>query len=27
MLGTRCAIYNGTYEKIFEKYKNAQIPL
>jgi hypothetical protein len=26
MLATRCAIYNGTYGKIFEKYKKAQIP-
>jgi hypothetical protein len=27
MLAIRCAIYNGTYDKIFEKYKKAQIPL
>jgi len=27
MLGSRCAIYNGTYGRIFEKYKKAQIPL
>jgi hypothetical protein len=27
MLAIRCAIYNGTYDKIFEKYKNAQKPL
>lgn len=26
MLGIRCAIYNGTYDKVFEKYKKAQIP-
>jgi len=25
MLGIRCAIYNGTYGKIFEKYKKAQM--
>jgi hypothetical protein len=25
MLGIRCAIYNGTYDKVFEKYKKAQI--
>jgi len=27
MLAIRCAIYNGTYDKVFEKYKVAQIPL
>lgn len=27
MLAIRCAIYNGTYGKIFEKYKKAQMPL
>ena len=27
MLALRCAIYNGTYDKVFEKYKKAQIPL
>jgi hypothetical protein len=27
MLAIRCAIYNGTYDKIFEKYMNAQLPL
>jgi hypothetical protein len=27
MLGIRCAIYNGTYNKVFEKYKKFQIPL
>lgn len=27
MLAIRCAIYNGTYDKIFEKYKKAQMPL
>ena len=27
MLGIRCAIYNGTYDKVFEKYKNAQMSL
>ena len=26
MLRIRCAIYNGTYEKVFEKYKKKQIP-
>lgn len=26
MLGIRCAVYNGTYDKIFEKYKNANLP-
>ena len=26
MLGIRCAIYNGTYDKIFEKYKTANSP-
>ena len=26
MLGIRCAIYNGTYDKVFEKYRKAQIP-
>ena len=26
MLRIRCAIYNGTYDKVFEKYKKAQIP-
>jgi hypothetical protein len=25
MLRIRCAIYNGTYDKIFEKYKNADL--
>jgi hypothetical protein len=25
MLGIRCAIYNGTYDKVFDKYKKAQI--
>jgi len=24
MLGIRCAIYNGTYDRVFEKYKEAQ---
>jgi len=27
MLRIRCAIYNGTYQKVFEKYKNGQLPL
>jgi len=27
MLRIRCAIYNGTYEKVFDKYKKNQIPL
>lgn len=27
MLGIRCAIYNGTYDKVFEKYNKAQVPL
>jgi len=27
MLAIRCAVYNGTYNKIFEKYKEAQISL
>ena len=27
MLAIRCAIYNGTYDKVFEKYKKARIPL
>jgi len=27
MLGIRCAIYNGTYDKVFEKYKKAQLSL
>jgi hypothetical protein len=27
MLAIRCGIYNGTYNKIFEKYKEAQLPL
>ena len=27
MLGIRCSIYNGTYNKVFEKYKKAQRPL
>jgi len=26
MLGIRCAIYNGTYDKVFEKYKTANLP-
>lgn len=26
MLRIRCAIYNGTYEKVFEKYKKNRIP-
>jgi len=26
MLGIRCAIYNGTYDKVFEKYKKANLP-
>ncbi|MCJ8503182.1 hypothetical protein [Desulfatitalea alkaliphila] len=26
MLAIRCAIYNGTYDKVFQKYKVAQIP-
>ena len=26
MLALRCAIYNGTCDKVFEKYKKAQIP-
>ena len=25
MLAIRCAIYNGTYDRVFEKYKNAQM--
>jgi len=25
MLGIRCAIYNGTYDKVFEKYKKANL--
>ena len=25
MLGIRCAIYNGTYDKVFEKYKKASL--
>ena len=27
MLGIRCAIYNGTYDKVFEKYKKARMTL
>jgi hypothetical protein len=27
MLAIRCAIYNGTYDKVFEKYKEAQISI
>jgi len=27
MLAIRCAIYNGTYDKIFDKYKKAQMSL
>ena len=27
MLRIRCAIYNGTYHKVFDKYKKNQIPL
>jgi len=27
MLRIRCAIYNGTYEKVFDKYKKNQLPL
>jgi hypothetical protein len=27
MLAIRCAIYNGTYDKVFQKYKEAQISL
>jgi len=27
MLGIRCAIYNGTYDKIFDKYKKSQMSL
>lgn len=27
MLGIRCAIYNGTYDKVFEKYKKVQMSL
>jgi hypothetical protein len=26
MLGIRCAIYNGTYDNVFEKYKKANLP-
>ena len=26
MLRIRCAIYNGTYDKVFEKYKNSKLP-
>jgi len=26
MLAIRCAIYNGTYDRIFEKYKKARMP-
>jgi len=26
MFAIRCSIYNGTYDKVFEKYKKAQIP-
>ena len=26
MLRIRCAIYNGTYDKVFEKYKQAKLP-
>ena len=26
MLRIRCAIYNGTYDKVFERYKNAHLP-
>lgn len=26
MLRIRCAIYNGTYDKVFETYKNAHLP-
>lgn len=26
MLAIRCAIYNGTYDRAFEKYKKAQLP-
>lgn len=26
MLRIRCAIYNGTYEKVFERYKQANLP-
>jgi len=26
MLGIRCAIYNGTYDKVFEKYKKGNLP-
>jgi hypothetical protein len=26
MLAIRCAIYNGTYDKVFEKYKKTRIP-
>jgi hypothetical protein len=25
MLAIRCAIYNGTYDEVFEKYKKAQM--
>ena len=27
MLAIRCAIYNGTYDKVFKKYKEVQIAL
>jgi hypothetical protein len=26
MLRIRCAIYNGTYDKVFERYKQANSP-
>ena len=26
MLRIRCAIYNGTYDKVFERYKQASLP-
>ena len=26
MLRIRCAIYNGTYDKVFERYKQANLP-
>ena len=26
MFGIRCAIYNGTYDKVFEMYKKANLP-
>ena len=26
MLRIRCALYNGTYDKVFEKYKKVNLP-